>query len=906
MLQLSSPILPLLDSSVLDQPLAGAISRSSALLIPLHLLEKVKPTISANQPYFVLLPNQHASSSSSSSNSISPETVADILDQGADAIVTDDLHLIHSFDQQTSASRLIYSTPNLDSQEIAQVVAGVLLTTNDHGAVTQTVSTLGSKTNGKPVFVSLSSSSTSSALPSTQDVIAIAALGAALVVVTSSLCALDDGQEAVAGKLDYIDAFLAPLKSDRADKLFATVVVSSACSTSLGLVYSSPLSIRKSLLTGSAHYQSRNRGLWHKGETSGATQEVVSVRQDCDNDALEFRVRQSKGTASAGFCHLGNREGCFSSASGLAKLESTLRERKQSAPAGSYTARLFSDPSLLGAKLREEAAELADAKNEDTQHVAFEAADLLYFALTKCVSAGIGLEEIERSLDAKSKKVTRRKGDAKEKFAKEQKESEQRKEGKAESAKPPVLDADAPIKIKSYRLSEISASQRIELLKRPSIKTEAIMGICKPILKSIKERGDAALLELTAKFDKAQLETPIRLPPFANEEVIKQIRPDVVKAIDQAYSNIHAFHKAQKVTSGNKAVGPTDKSGDEEAEDAILEVETMPGVVCRRFSRPIERVGLYVPGGTAVLPSTALMLGIPAQVAKCSTKVIATPPRPDGSIAPEVLYVADKVGATHLLCAGGAQAVGAMAYGTETCPKVDKIAGPGNQFVTAAKMIVQNETDTLVSIDMPAGPSEVLVIADGEADPAFVASDLLSQAEHGPDSQVVLVGIDLSDDQLLAIEKEVDSQARRLPRVDIVRQAIDKSVTVITKTREEAMDWSNDYAPEHLIIQTQYPEEMVNKVKNAGSVFVGAFTPESCGDLASGTNHVLPTYGFARTYSGVSVSTFQKNITSQQISTSGLGLLGPHVVNMAECEGLEAHANAVRVRLQKLSSSSSA
>ena len=909
MQRFSAPVLPLLQSLETikdDSQLIAAISRSAPLLIPVELASQARSLLPSQLPYLILAPPS-ASPSSSAAAQLTADQAADLLDAGAEAIVTPDLALIDSFDAATSQSRFIYlnaSGAALDPAILAKV-AGTVLTLpsatdleseSTVSLLKQTADALKTKSSGKSLYVL-----PAAGLPTTQNVAALNALTATLIVPTSLLSASDQGQQ-VSGKLDLIDAFLAPLKTDRQDNLFATLVVSAACSTSLGLVYSSPLSIRKSILTGSAHYQSRNRGLWHKGESSGATQEVVAIRQDCDNDAIEFRVRQKRGTAASGFCHLENRESCFGSARGLAKLEATLVERSQSAPAGSYTARLFSDSSLLGAKLREEAAELADAKVEDKEHVAFEAADLLYFALTKCVSAGIGLEEVEKSLDAKSKKVTRRKGDAKPEFAKQQQSAEVKAQPPAKvNGTAPVLGADAPIKIQSYRIEHVDAAQRAELLKRPALRTEQVMGLVRPILSSIKQRGDEALLEYTEKFDRAKLTTPIRLPPFTNDEVMAKIKPEVKTAIDVAYSNIWKFHKAQKTTAGNKSAGPgVNPASGEGAEDGVLEMETMPGVVCRRFARPIERVGLYVPGGSAVLPSTALMLGIPAQVARCPTVVLATPPRPDGSISPEVLYCADKVGATAILCAGGAQAVGALAYGTQTVPKVDKIVGPGNQFVTAAKMLVQNEMEASVSIDMPAGPSEVLVVADETADAGFVASDLLSQAEHGPDSQVVLVGIALSAAKLAEIEAEVDRQARALPRVDVVRQAIDKSVTIIVRTREEAIEWSNQYAPEHLILQTERPEELVASVVNAGSCFVGPWSPESCGDYMSGTNHSLPTAAYARSYSGVSVSTFEKNITSQSLTKEGLAGFGKHVIDLAQCEGLEAHAHAVRIRLQRM------
>ncbi|KAJ1023158.1 hypothetical protein NDA16_003311 [Ustilago loliicola] len=895
MQQLTTPLLPLLDAAgVKNSTLLSAVARIAPVLVPQDLVSSLPDNVA----YLVL-----------AEPSLSYEAAADLLDAGAEAIVTADTQLIQQFDAAISSTRFIYLSASgaAPVPEVLKNVAGAVITLPTASAIassTQLIQTtaelLQTNTSGKSLFV-LATSGTSTV----EHVKTVSKLTASLVAPSSVLSIADQGQQAP-GKLDIVDAFLAPLTSDRTDGLFATTVVSSALTTSLGLVYSSPLSVRKSILTGSAHYQSRNRGLWHKGESSGATQAVVSIRQDCDSDALQFAVRQSRGTSAAGFCHLENREGCFSSSTGLAKLEATLKERKQSAPSGSYTARLFSDSSLLGAKLREEAAELADAKNEDKKHVAFEAADLIYFALTKCVSAGIGLEEIEASLDAKSKKVSRRKGDAKPAFAAAQQQAESKAAplAAAPAPTPVVKDASAPIKIQSYKYEDLSSQQLKELLKRPALRTEQVMEICRPILRSVKTRGDAALLELTEKFDKAKLSSPLLRPPFVNDQVMAKIKPEVVTAIDIAYNNIYKFHKAQKTTFGNKKASSTGANGVveslEDPEDGVLEVETMPGVVCRRFARPIESVGLYVPGGSAILPSTALMLGVPAQVARCPTVVIATPPRPDGSISPEVLYCASKVNATAILCAGGAQAVAALAYGTETVPKVDKIVGPGNQFVTAAKMLVQNETDAIVSIDMPAGPSEVLVIADSSADPAFVASDLLSQAEHGPDSQVVLLGIALTPAQLGAIEAEVDRQARLLPRVDVVRQAIDKSVTLIVPTRETAMDWSNAYAPEHLILQTQQPEELVKLVKNAGSVFVGSWSPESCGDYMSGTNHSLPTAAYAKSYSGVNVGTFEKCITSQSLTKEGLRGFGKNVIDLAMCEGLQAHAEAVRIRLDKM------
>eukprot|EP00188_Purpureofilum_apyrenoidigerum_P002994 Plantae.Rhodophyta-Purpureofilum_apyrenoidigerum.ctg304.p1 GENE.Plantae.Rhodophyta-Purpureofilum_apyrenoidigerum.ctg304~~Plantae.Rhodophyta-Purpureofilum_apyrenoidigerum.ctg304.p1 ORF type:complete len:328 (-),score=56.08 Plantae.Rhodophyta-Purpureofilum_apyrenoidigerum.ctg304:818-1801(-) len=324
----------------------------------------------------------------------------------------------------------------------------------------------------------------------------------------------------------------------------------------------------------------------------------------------------------------------------------------------------------------------------------------------------------------------------------------------------------------------------------------------------------------------------------------------------------------------------------------------MNGVECRRISRPIEKVGLYVPGGTAVLPSTALMLGVPAQIVGCVEVVLATPPRKDGSICPEVLYAAQKCGVTKILKAGGAQAVAAMAFGTESCPKVDKICGPGNQFVTAAKMMLQNSGEAMVAIDMPAGPSEQLCIADGSSNPKFVVSDLLSQAEHGADSQVVCVALKGFDES--AFRDEMVKQVERLPRKKLVEVALSKSVFIRVDTVEESLRFTNAYAPEHLVIPIDDPERYVDGIVNAGSVFLGHYTPESVGDYASGTNHSLPTYGYARMYGGVSIDTFVKYITVQQLSAEGIRAIGPHVEVMAAVEQLDAHRNAVTVRLSEL------
>jgi len=428
--------------------------------------------------------------------------------------------------------------------------------------------------------------------------------------------------------------------------------------------------------------------------------------------------------------------------------------------------------------------------------------------------------------------------------------------------------------MKTYTYTELSEAERDAVCARPRIDFTSIMDIVGPICAAVQKDGDKAVKSYTSKFDKVELEEiVVKLADLPEPE----LDPEVKAAFDVAYDNIRQFHQAQK-----------DK-------DTELSVETMPGVVCRRVSRPIAAVGLYVPGGTAVLPSTTLMLAVPAKIAGCKTIVLASPPQAGtGDITPEVLYCAKKAGVTHLLKAGGAQAVAAMAYGTQTCPKVSKIFGPGNQFVTAAKMLLQN-SEAMVGIDMPAGPSEVLVIADAAAPPAFVAADLLSQAEHGKDSQVVLValpGVDLE-----AVANEVETQRAALPRGDIAAEALGHSFVVKVDDKATAAQFSNLYAPEHLIVNVEDAESWMPLLDEAGSVFLGRWTPESVGDYASGTNHVLPTYGYARMYSGVSLDSFQKHMTVQELTQDGLKLLGPSVAKMAAVEGLDAHRRAVTLRL---------
>lgn len=425
--------------------------------------------------------------------------------------------------------------------------------------------------------------------------------------------------------------------------------------------------------------------------------------------------------------------------------------------------------------------------------------------------------------------------------------------------------------MKSYKASSLSDADLRSILARPRIDFSSILTTVAPIVEDVRTKGDEAIKTYTSKFDKVDLDT-VCVPIDSLPDPV--LSKEVTDAFDVAYENIKAFHEAQKSDG--------------------ISVETMPGVTCRRVSRPIGAVGLYVPGGTAVLPSTALMLAVPASIAGCSTIVLATPPRSDGTITPEVLYCAKKSGVTHVLKAGGAQAVAGMAWGTETTPKVDKIFGPGNQFVTAAKMLLQN-SEAMVAIDMPAGPSEVLVIADKDAPLSHVAIDLLSQAEHGPDSQAILIALPGVDVE--AVRNEVDHQCGLLPRAEVTRVALTHSRIIEVESVEEAVRISNEYAPEHLIVNIEDAEAVLDGIEHAGSVFLGRWTPESVGDYASGTNHVLPTYGYARMYSGVSLDAFTKKMTVQRLTKEGLERLGPSVAKMAEVEGLDAHRRAVTLRL---------
>ncbi|MDR0891360.1 MAG: histidinol dehydrogenase [Mediterranea sp.] len=413
-----------------------------------------------------------------------------------------------------------------------------------------------------------------------------------------------------------------------------------------------------------------------------------------------------------------------------------------------------------------------------------------------------------------------------------------------------------------------------ELLKRPALNTEELFGTVRTIIDRVKAEGDQAVLEYEQAFDKATLSSLI----VSDEEVDEAenlVSEELKAALTLAKENIETFHAAQRFT------GP--------------KVETRPGVTCWQKAVAIEKVGLYIPGGTAPLFSTVLMLAIPARIAGCKEVVLCTPPNKEGRIHPAILVAARLAGVTRIFKAGGVQAIAAMAYGTESIPKVYKVFGPGNQYVTTAKQLVSLRD---VAIDMPAGPSEVEVLADASACPAFVAADLLSQAEHGVDSQVMLVTT--SERLLEEVRVEVERQLAELPRREIAARSLENSKLIVVRSMEEALELSNAYAPEHLIIETENYLEVAEGVVNAGSVFLGSLSPESAGDYASGTNHTLPTNGYARAYSGVSLDSFIRKITFQEIRKEGIEAIGPAIETMAAGEHLDAHKNAVTVRLKAI------
>lgn len=425
--------------------------------------------------------------------------------------------------------------------------------------------------------------------------------------------------------------------------------------------------------------------------------------------------------------------------------------------------------------------------------------------------------------------------------------------------------------------SSLSTAERRQALRRPVQQhTAALQDRVRDIVRDVRERGDSALFELTRRFDGVALQSiEVNTAEFAAAETA--INAQQRQAIDRAIANVRRFHEAQ--------IG------------APLRVETAPGVVCERQFRPIDAVGLYVPAGVAPLPSAAIMLAVPARIAGCPTRIMCTPPRRDGTADPAVLTVANLCGVRRVFKLGGAQAIAALAYGTESVPKVDKVFGPGNAWVTAAKMQVANDPEG-AALDLPAGPSEVLVVADATARAEFVAADLLAQAEHSADAQVVFVTTSRALAEAAAAE--VETQMRKLGRIETLRKSIEHARLFVVDTLDAAIELSNAYAPEHLILQVANARDWLPKVRNAGSVFLGAWTPETMGDYCSGTNHVLPTYGFAKAYSGLSLDDFLKRMTVQELTSDGLRELGPTAITLAALEGLDAHANAVRVRLAEL------
>lgn len=413
-----------------------------------------------------------------------------------------------------------------------------------------------------------------------------------------------------------------------------------------------------------------------------------------------------------------------------------------------------------------------------------------------------------------------------------------------------------------------------KVLERPAFENNKLEKAVRTILKAIQTRGDRALIELTRKFDKVEIKS-LKVSAKEVNHAEQFLNPDLRNAIRIASENITKFHKAQFPKE--------------------ISVETTKGLRCWQKPVPIEKVGLYIPGGSAPLISTVLMLAIPAQLAKCKKVVLCTPPDQTGKINPVILYAAKISGVTKIYTCGGAQAIAAMAYGTESIPKVDKIFGPGNQYVTMAKQIISSQG---IAIDMPAGPSEVMILADETANPEFIAADLLSQAEHGADSQVIMV----TNSNNIANRTFffVNNQLQTLPRKDIAEQSLKSGAILIVKNEQEMIEISNQYAPEHLIISTLNSDSMAEQITQAGSVFIGNYTPESLGDYASGTNHTLPTNGFARSYSGLNMDAYFKKITFQKATKQGLEIIGPFVEQMAEAEQLQAHKNAVNIRLKTM------
>lgn len=426
----------------------------------------------------------------------------------------------------------------------------------------------------------------------------------------------------------------------------------------------------------------------------------------------------------------------------------------------------------------------------------------------------------------------------------------------------------------------LTKDERVELLRRPPTTLDPrLRERAEEIVSRVRTGGDEALRQLTKQLDGVDLES-FRITDDEFENAAAELSQSAIAAIDVAIANVRRFHLAQQ--------------------SKPIDMETLPGIRCERIYQPLDAVGLYVPAGTAPLPSAAIMLAVPAAIASCPTRILCTPPKKNGLADSAVITAALRSGVTEIYKVGGAQAIAAMAYGTQSIPRVDRIFGPGNAWVTAAKAIVSSDVDG-TAVDMPAGPSEVLVIADEQANPEFVASDLLSQAEHGTDSQVVLI---TNSAQLAErVARAVDTQLGKLPRKEIASQALKHSRMILVDSIETAVAISNRYAPEHLILQVEEPRSFLPRVRNAGSVFLGRWSPEAAGDYCTGTNHVLPTYGFARSYSGLGVEQFMRCMSVQELSEQGLRSIAPTIVELAGLEGLHAHANAVSLRLDPSASS---
>lgn len=431
----------------------------------------------------------------------------------------------------------------------------------------------------------------------------------------------------------------------------------------------------------------------------------------------------------------------------------------------------------------------------------------------------------------------------------------------------------------TIRWDELSEEQRATVLRRPSAALDPrVRTRASEIVAMVRSGGDRILRELTFQLDGVDLEE-LRVSDEEFELAAAELPEPALAAIDLAISNVRKFHLAQLPRA--------------------IDMETMPGIRCERICQPLDSVGLYVPAGTAPLPSAAIMLAVPADIASCPTRILCTPPQRNGHANSAVITAARRSGVTEIYKVGGAQAIAAMAYGTKSVPKVERIFGPGNAWVTAAKSVVSSDIDG-ASVDMPAGPSEVLVVADEQADPDFVAADLLAQAEHGADSQVILI----TNCATLAnrVSSAIDRQLSSLPRADIVSKSLQNSRLLLVESIETAIEISNRYAPEHLILQIEEPRSVLSSVRNAGSVFLGRWSPESAGDYCTGTNHVLPTYGFARSYSGLGIDQFMRYISVQELGEQGLRSIAPTIVELARLEGLQAHAESVNIRLNKTTS----